>query len=232
MVYENKDCMIAGDIELNPGPKGTPNLIENVLSIYHGNIRSLRNKINYIANLIEEFDKVFVTETHLNNQIIDDDIVISGFDVPFRKDRNSHEGGIIIYHKSNINILRRVDLEHEHIESMWFELKTKVHPILININYRSELQSHTFDWQLFYLMLKQALDENSHFSCLGDLNKSFMINLPTTINDIVVVNGLVNIIDKPTHFDKHTGNISLLDPILIADSIQAIESVMKNTLQL
>ena len=46
--------------------------------------------------------------------------------------------------KSNINILRHVDLEHEHVESMWFELKTKVHPILININYRSELQSHTF----------------------------------------------------------------------------------------
>ena len=56
MVYENKDCMIAGDIELNPGPKGTPNLIENVLSIYHGNIRSLRNKINYITNSNEEFE--------------------------------------------------------------------------------------------------------------------------------------------------------------------------------
>jgi hypothetical protein len=53
-----------------------------------------------------------------------------------------------------------------------------------------------------------------------------MINLPTTINDIVVANGFVNIIDKPTHFDKHTGNISLLDPILITDS------VMENTLQL
>jgi hypothetical protein len=51
---------------------------------------------------------------------------------------------------------------------MWFELKTKVHPILININYRSELQSHTFYWQFFDLMLKQALDENSHIICLGD----------------------------------------------------------------
>jgi hypothetical protein len=173
---------------------------------YHGNIKSLRNKINYITNLIEEFDIVFFTETHLNNQITDDDIAISGFDVPFRKDRNSHGGGIFMYHKSNINILRRVDLEHEHVESMWFELKTKVHPILININYRSELQSHTFYWQFFDLMLKQALDENSHIICLGDLNKNFMVNLPTTINDIVVVNALFNIIDKPTHFDKHTGN--------------------------
>jgi hypothetical protein len=76
-----------------------------------------------------------------------------------------------------------------------FELKTKVHPILININYRSELQSHTFYWEYFDLMLKQALYENSHIICLGDLNKIFMVKLPTTINDIVVVNGLFNIID-------------------------------------
>jgi hypothetical protein len=52
--------LLAGDIELNPGPGGTPDLIESVLSIYHGNIRSLRNKINYITNLIEEFDIVFL----------------------------------------------------------------------------------------------------------------------------------------------------------------------------
>jgi hypothetical protein len=53
---------------------------------------------------------VFFTETHLNNQITDEDIAISGFDVHNRKDRNSHGGGIIMYHKSNINVLRRVDL--------------------------------------------------------------------------------------------------------------------------
>jgi hypothetical protein len=34
---------------------------------------------------------------------VDDYIAISGFDVPFRKGRNSHGGGIIMYHKSNIN---------------------------------------------------------------------------------------------------------------------------------
>ena len=83
-----------------------------------------------------------LTETHLSNRITDDDIAISGFDIPVRNDRNSHGGGIILYNKNNISILRRVVLEHEHVESMWFELNTKVHPILININYRSELQSH------------------------------------------------------------------------------------------
>jgi hypothetical protein len=107
---------------------------------------------------------------------------------------------------------------------MRFELHTKVHPILVNINYRSELQSHTLYWQFFDLMLNKALDENSHIICFGDLNNVVMVNLPTTINDIDAVNGLFKIINKPTHVDKHASNISLLDPILITDSIQAIDS--------
>jgi exonuclease III len=43
------------------------------LSIFHCNIRSLRNKLNYIADIIEEFDIVFFTETHLDNQALDSD---------------------------------------------------------------------------------------------------------------------------------------------------------------
>jgi hypothetical protein len=50
-------------------------------------------------------------------------------------------------------------------------------------------------------MLKQAHNENNSIICLGDLNKHFLGNLPHNVNDILVINGLVNIINKPTHFD-------------------------------
>lgn len=68
-------------------------------------------------------------------------------------------------------------------------------------------------------MLKQALDENNNIICLGDMNKHFLDNLPRNVNDILVINGLVNIINKPTYFDARSGKTSLLDPILITDSI-------------
>ena len=45
---------------------------------------------------------------------------------PSRKDRDSRGGGIITYHKSCVNLTRRLDLEHEHVESMWYELKGKL----------------------------------------------------------------------------------------------------------
>jgi hypothetical protein len=47
--------IITGDVELNPGPGETPvNFEDHCLSIFHGNIRSLRNEVDYISNIIED----------------------------------------------------------------------------------------------------------------------------------------------------------------------------------
>ena len=51
--------IIAGDVELNPGPGETPvNFEDHCLSIFHDNIRNLRNKVEYISNIIENYDIV------------------------------------------------------------------------------------------------------------------------------------------------------------------------------
>jgi hypothetical protein len=63
--------LLSGDVQINPGTGGTSNIAnENMLSIFHCNIRSLRNKLNYIADIIEEFDIMLFTETHLVSSII------------------------------------------------------------------------------------------------------------------------------------------------------------------
>ncbi|CAG2188973.1 unnamed protein product [Mytilus edulis] len=146
-----------------------------------------------------------------------------GYETPVRKDRNSHGGGIIMYFKNYVHIIRRQDLEHDEIESMWFELKTKLRSILININYKSERQSTDYFWQYFDQLLKNAIVENNCIICLGDLNKNFMSDLPSNIKDIIFINGLINIIDKATHFDTRTSSSSLLDPILVTDSIPVLD---------
>ena len=48
-------------------------------------------------------------------------------------------------------------------------------------------------------MIAKALDENRRIICLGYLNKNFMGHLPNNVNDIFLINGLTNIINKPTH---------------------------------
>lgn len=213
--------LLSGDIETNPGD--TPDATDSSLSIFHSNIRSLRNKIAYITDIISDFDVVFFTETHLDCRVSDNDILLDGFDNPVRKDRNANGGGIIAYCKSDVNLKRRTDLEHEHIECMWFELKTKLHSLLLNITYRSERQAHGYFWQYYEQMLNIAHDENNNIICLGDLNKNFQNELPNHIKDIFIINGLVNVINKPTHFDSRTGSTSLIDPILITDSVPMID---------
>jgi hypothetical protein len=49
--------IIAGDVELNPSPGETSvNFEDHCLSIVHGNIKSLRNNVDCISNIIEDYD--------------------------------------------------------------------------------------------------------------------------------------------------------------------------------
>ncbi|CAC5418074.1 unnamed protein product [Mytilus coruscus] len=117
---------LGGDVESNPGPANTVDISDQSISIFHCNIRSLRNKLDYISNVIEEFDIIFFSETHLAPFITNEKIALPEFETPIRKDRNSDGGGVIMYYKSNIKIKRRLDLEHDSLEIMWFELKKKI----------------------------------------------------------------------------------------------------------
>jgi hypothetical protein len=68
-------------VKRSPGPQGTQVSHENTLSIFHANIRSLRNKLNYIIDIVEDLDIIFFTETHLDNSISDADLSLPGFEV-------------------------------------------------------------------------------------------------------------------------------------------------------
>jgi hypothetical protein len=61
---------------MNPGPTHG-DVLNKSISILHHNIRSLRNKIQDIANIVDEFDIICFTETHLVHSISDVDIYLS-----------------------------------------------------------------------------------------------------------------------------------------------------------
>jgi hypothetical protein len=86
---------------------------------------------------------------------------------------------VVLYCIIKKNLTFHVGLTwNTQVESMWLELKTKLSPLLININYRSERESHINYWQLFESMIAKALDENRRIICLGDLNKNSIGHLP------------------------------------------------------
>ena len=84
----------AGDIERNPGH----NTINNSLSILHCNIRSIRNKLDYITENLLDFDILCFSESHLDANISTDSLIMSSkYDIPYRKDRTNHGGGLLMY---------------------------------------------------------------------------------------------------------------------------------------
>ena len=57
--------LVASDIEQNPGP---PNFLSD-LSVLHLNIRSIRNKMEYIIDNFLDFDILCFSETHLGKLV-------------------------------------------------------------------------------------------------------------------------------------------------------------------
>ena len=111
------------DIHSNPGPDSDG---IHSLDIVHLNTRSIRNKLEFLPNLVESFQIVHVclTETHLDADGSSSKI-LEGFDEPSRKERTRNGGEILVYLSNLLKYNRRHDLESPNIETIWVEIKQR-----------------------------------------------------------------------------------------------------------
>jgi hypothetical protein len=96
--------LLVDNIESNPGPESAyisstslsavDIFSDKSISICNINIRSIRNKINFLQNFVDEFDIIVLTETHPD--IENRDIELDSFDKnPQRKDHTNSGGGYL-----------------------------------------------------------------------------------------------------------------------------------------
>lgn len=144
--------LLCGDIEVNPGPyehtitsddsvDSIPNsldlILENSISIAHLNVQSINNKLDIIQAELGGFDIITLNETWLDKNTSSQDILLQGFQEPFRRDREENRyGGVIIYAKNHISCKRRQDLEVQQIECIWIECFIYKIKFLIGTFYR------------------------------------------------------------------------------------------------
>jgi hypothetical protein len=129
--------LLSGDIEQNPGPTqgDTTRTLQSSISICHLNIRSLRNKIDDIVKKKRRL--VCFTETHLDERVPTNNLVIPSFNSnPFRLDRNTYGGGIMMYFKDNINIVPRTHLQSITLSNYTlcchWETRTSMFPMFVD----------------------------------------------------------------------------------------------------
>ena len=149
--------LVCGDIESNPGPS------EHCLSIIHSNIRSVRNKLDFIKNNLLDFDALCFTESHLDANI-NANSLSDVYDSQYRKDRTNHGGGVFIYLNKNIISQRMPDLEIYWNESIWIKIKQKSESFLLGVLYSPETSDAKFFEQLNQ-NIEAALKITKKYNC-------------------------------------------------------------------
>ena len=207
--------LLSWDIELNPGPREG----DNILSICHWNLNSVWvdefSKIAHISAFLNahNFDIFCLSETFLDSSITDDDprISIKGYSI-HRCDHpsNSRRGGVCIYFKDGLSLLKRSDLTSLE-ESLVCEVKTGSKKLFICHLYRSPSQNSD-KFTLFKQKWEQTLININACSptislFLGDFNARnsewWTGDITNTqgkdIGDLSAQYGLHQLIDEPTH---------------------------------
>ena len=209
-------CLLlqSGDIEQNPGPSN----LENCLSICHCNIRSIRNKLDFIKDNFLDFDILCFTETHLNSMVSSQSLHLSNkFSEPYRKDRTNHGGGLLVYVSNKLIHSRVQNLELFCNESIWIKIKIQNSDYLIGLFYSPRPSDKIF-FQNFDRNIEKALETTSNIILLGDLNENIFNNPNNLLKQVIWTNNLKETVKKPTRKN------ALLDPILIPTNMEIHDS--------
>ena len=219
--------LIAG-IERNPGPSsessdesnfdlsGTEHIGDR-FKIVHYNVQSIMNKVDLIESECLNFDVICITETWLDDSIVDEDIKIENFNL-FRRDRpGGHHGGVCMFVRNNVFCRRRRDLELPNIECIWVEVSIKHKQYLIGTFYRPPRSPNAI-LPSIEDSIGLAFDANNqNILITGDFNLDVLKDTSNRkINDLCQQYNLEQLIKKEkTHFTEISS--SLIDLFLVAN---------------
>lgn len=94
------------DIETNPGSS-----VEKSLDIFHFNIQSIRNKIDSLMYLGHDFDILCSTETYWDFSVLNENLLIEGFNKMQKRKCNCYFGRVMIFVSNFKKANRKEDLK-------------------------------------------------------------------------------------------------------------------------
>ena len=185
----------------------------NKIIMAHININSLRNKFDILTNSVSEYiDILMISETKLDNTFPHALYHLKDFSNPYRLDRNSHGGGILVYVRDNIpSNLVKLDQKFENFEGFFIELE------LSNKNewlFSYPYNSHEGNTKQHLSNICKGFDElNSKYDnilIVGDLNTGMS---EPFLDEVCQTYNLESIVNKPNFFKNHK-NYSCIDLML------------------
>ena len=128
--------ILSNDVHPNPGPERNSvstasyslnsSLFSHNLSIIQLNIQNLIPKLDLLETEMQLYDIEVITETWLTPRTFEEDLLISNFSRPYRKDKIGRPGGgAAIYIKQSLHSVPRSDLFNGDIEAICVEIIRK-----------------------------------------------------------------------------------------------------------
>ena len=188
--------MLSGDVESNPGPthdlssatsmassSGLQNknisaanssTSKSTITAVLFNARSIVNKtpLLQIERESNKHDLIFVTESWLDNTILDGELIPDTESSIFRNDRNRHGGGVFIIAANHLSPVRKIIFEHDNLELLMLETRTKHGKSLFGCLYRPPSASVTFfdDYQMVLEKILPFSHQYLAITIVGDFN--------------------------------------------------------------
>ena len=181
------------------------------LIIAHLNLSSIRNKFDSLSSMIENnADVLLISETKLDDSFLSGQFKICGFSMPYRYDRNSMGGGLLLYVRDDI---RTKLLKHDfgtNIENLSVEINVRKRKWFFNGSYnphKSKILNHLNYLNLVFNKYSKVYD---NFIFMGDFNVAMS---DKAMEDFCSLNNLESLISKPTCYKNHE-NPTCIDLIL------------------
>ena len=159
----------------------------NRLILAHLNINSIRNKFDQLVNGIKgNIDVLMISETKLDDSFPSMQFLIEGYGPPYRLDRNSHGGGILVYVREDI-LCKLIPMKNSTIEGFFLELNLKSKKWLISCSYNPHRNFISYHLNSIGKNLDPLSGSYENIFLMGDFNTDMgNINLKIKIKISVV----------------------------------------------
>ena len=192
---ESKTLETGSDIAIELTKYRANNMNKIVLATL--NINSIRNKFSSLAEIVSNnIDILVIQETKLDATFPEGQFLIPGFKKPFRRDRDKHGGGILIYVRNDIpsREVKTFNIEG-NTEGIFVELNFRKSKWLLLAAYKPPDVSklNCFD------NITKALDfhgnKYENMIIIGDLNT---LETDEVLSDFLEEHFLYNLVNFPT----------------------------------
>jgi exonuclease III len=184
----------------------------NRIVIGHININYIRNKSDMLFSAINNnIDILMISETKIDDSFPASQFNMPGYRQPYRKDRNKHGGGILLYVREDLitKIISKISLPDD-IECIFLEINLRKKKYLFCCTYNPRKSNINYHLKHFGHVLDNYCSSYDNFLIVGDLNSE--ISEPA-MSDFCNVYDLKNLVKEPTCY-KNPQNPTCIDLLL------------------